>query len=47
MVECEGCARLSPDSTRERARQHAARTGHTVHYVIEDTTTYRPTEDGT
>jgi hypothetical protein len=40
-AECEQCDRLHPDSTRERARQHAAVLGHTVHVVIEDTTVYR------
>lgn len=41
MAECEGCDDLHPDSTRERARQHADRTGHTTRYLIEDTTVYR------
>jgi hypothetical protein len=40
MVECETCE-LNPDCTRERARQHALHTGHVVHFVIEDSTTYR------
>lgn len=39
MAECEQCG--GPTSwTRERARQHAAERGHTVRFVIEDTTVY-------
>ena len=41
VAECEGCDRLHPDSTRERCRVHADRTGHTVRYVIEDVTIYK------
>ena len=42
MAECENCNDLHPDSTRERCRVHVQRTGHTVHFVIEDVTKYRP-----
>ncbi len=44
MVECEQCSEISPNATRERARTHAARRGHTVHYIVEDDTVYRPRE---
>lgn len=39
-AECEDCDRLLPDSTRERCREHAARTGHTVRFYVEDVTIY-------
>lgn len=45
MAKCEQCISLHPDSTRERCRQHANVTRHTVRFVIEDTTIYAPTED--
>lgn len=32
------------DCTRERARQHVAKTGHTVHYTVEQITIYEPQE---
>ena len=40
---CEGCD-WGIRCTRERARQHAARKGHVVHFVIRDITTYYPPE---
>ena len=43
-TQCENCDRLNPEATRERARQHAAKTGHIVHVLIEDVTTYKPKE---
>lgn len=45
-VECEGCDILRSDATRERARQHAKTTGHTVRVSVEQVTVYRPTEGG-
>ena len=42
MAECEQCDRLHPDSTRERCRIHVNQTGHTVRFVIEDVTVYKP-----
>lgn len=39
-TQCENCDGLNPEATRERARQHAAATGHIVHVLIEDVTTY-------
>jgi hypothetical protein len=42
VAECEGCHELDPDSTRERCRVHVEQTGHTVRFVIEDTTVYGP-----
>jgi hypothetical protein len=41
IAECEQCQQQG-DWTRERARQHANRKGHTVRFVIEDTTVYEP-----
>lgn len=41
-AECENCVLLRPDSTRERARLHAKQRGHTVRFVIRDTTIYQP-----
>lgn len=41
IAECESCSRQG-SWTRERARQHANRNGHTVRFVIEDTTVYEP-----
>jgi hypothetical protein len=41
MAECERCE-IDTDSTRRQAREHAADTGHTVHFIVEDRTTYRP-----
>lgn len=40
---CEGCD-FQAECTRERARLHVEQTGHIVHYVIRDITTYYPTE---
>jgi hypothetical protein len=40
---CQDCTWVS-ECTRERARQHAAKHGHTVHFVISDTTVYKPWE---
>ncbi len=42
-AECEQCQRQG-SWTRERARQHVTKTGHTVRFVIEDTTVYQPLE---
>jgi ATP-dependent Clp protease adapter protein ClpS len=42
VAECQNCDRLPAECTRERARQHARQRGHTVHFVITDTTVYRP-----
>lgn len=41
-AECENCDRLNPGSTRERCRVHVQQTGHTVRFVIEDVTKYKP-----
>lgn len=41
IAECEGCD-IRPDVTRERLRQHVAATGHTAHFLVEKSTTYRP-----
>ncbi|MGE5830637.1 MAG: hypothetical protein ACM30G_20055 [Micromonosporaceae bacterium] len=41
VAECEGCE-IHPESTRERLRQHVARTGHTGRYVKTIVTIYRP-----
>ena len=43
VVTCmeEGCKSLPPQSTRSRARQHAATTGHAVRVIVEDVTYYR------
>ncbi len=38
---CDVC-RGAKQWTRERVRQHVIQTGHTVRYVIEDVTVYRP-----
>jgi hypothetical protein len=35
-----GCG-WAQDCTRERARQHVAKTGHTVHYTVEQITIYQ------
>lgn len=43
VAECEQCG-TTRQWTRERARRHAGRQGHTVRFVIEDITTYRPEE---
>lgn len=43
MAECEQCAGPPYEWTRERARIHADQQQHTVRFVIEDTTIYRPT----
>lgn len=43
-VKCEQCE-AGFEWTRERARQHVATTGHTVHFLIEDITIYQPAED--
>lgn len=44
-AECETCESEGREfprgATRERARQHAKRSGHFVRYVIEDTTLYQ------
>lgn len=42
-AHCEQCQTRN-DWTRERARQHADRERHTVRFVIDDITIYRPTE---
>ena len=42
IADCEQCDKLHPDSTRERCRVHVQQTGHTVRYLIEDVTVYRP-----
>ena len=42
IAECENCNDLHPDSTRERCRVHVHQTGHTVRFVVEDVTKYRP-----
>lgn len=42
-VRCEQCD-AGFEWTRERARQHAANRGHTVHFLINDITTYTPLE---
>ncbi len=42
-VMCEGCNWQS-ECTRERARIHARKPGHIVHFVIRDITTYYPPE---
>lgn len=42
VAQCTDCDKLRPDSTRERARQHAKQRGHIVRFVIEDVTTYCP-----
>lgn len=43
-AECEQC-RTRREWTRERARQHADRHQHTVRFVIDDITIYRPVEN--
>lgn len=43
-VECRECGPKG-FRTREWVRQHADRKRHTVRFVIEDITTYRPTEE--
>ncbi len=40
-AQCEQCQH-GGEWTRERARQHANRNGHTVRFLIEDTTVYEP-----
>lgn len=45
MAECEECGGPPREWTRERARQHADRFQHTVRFIIEDTTVYRPSGD--
>ena len=42
VAECENCAALHPDSTRERCRVHVQQTGHHVRFAIEDVTRYEP-----
>ena len=44
MAECEQCGTVN-EWTRERARQHADQQRHTVHFLIEDSTTYTPSEE--
>lgn len=41
-ARCQDCVSLVPSATRERARMHVQKTGHTVVFVIEDLTTYQP-----
>ncbi len=41
-ARCLGCDKLPADCTRERARQHVQRTGHTVHYTVEHIWIYEP-----
>jgi hypothetical protein len=41
---CEQCGGPGREWTRERARQHADQKRHTVRFVINDITAYRPTE---
>lgn len=39
---CTSCDKLRADCTRERARQHVKKTGHTVYYTIEHIWIYQP-----
>lgn len=44
-AECEQCDRVPPDATRARCHLHVRQTGHTVRFVIEDTTVYTETRN--
>lgn len=39
-AECDDCPNVVPDAARQVAQRHAITQGHTVRFVVEQTTTY-------